>query len=60
MEILRVEEVANYLSLSKATIYRLIKSGDFPPSIKLSTRRVGWKKETVDAWLDKLMAQDAA
>ena len=34
-------------SLSKATIYRSIKSGTFPAPVKISARRVGWRSSDI-------------
>jgi prophage regulatory protein len=48
--ILRVREVERLSSLSRATIYRGMASGRFPPAIRLSERRVGWRQAEVIAW----------
>ncbi|MGF7149409.1 prophage regulatory protein [Sphingomonas zeicaulis] len=52
MRILRMPEVRNKTGLSRATIYRKIESGDFPPQRRLSTRCVGWREADIDAWLN--------
>lgn len=39
-------------NLSLATIYRLIKRGDFPRPIRLSTQAVGWDINDVHAWIE--------
>ena len=38
-------------SLSRTTIWRLARKGDFPPYVKLSPNRIGWSLQAVDAWL---------
>ncbi|MGA0601775.1 helix-turn-helix transcriptional regulator [Caulobacter sp. KR2-114] len=38
-------------SLSRITIWRLVKAGDFPPPIKLSSGRVAYSEAEVNAWL---------
>lgn len=43
--------VAERMGVSRATVYRLMKSGDFVPLVRLSPRRVGFLTEDVDAWL---------
>lgn len=50
--ILRLADVIQYTSLSKATIYRLLRAGRFPDPVKLSRRSVGWEKAAIDQWLD--------
>ena len=49
--ILRMNELRRLTRLSKATIYRLLKSGAFPRPIRLSVRAVGWRTEEIDDWL---------
>lgn len=44
----RLNEVIKIVSLSKATIYRLIKEGLFPEQVQISRRRVGWRKSEID------------
>jgi len=51
-QILRRLEVQRITGLSKATLWRLVKTGDFPRPIKLSERAVGWKASEIDAWIE--------
>jgi len=37
--------------LSPATIYRYIKTGDFPRPKKIGKQAVGWPQSWIDAWL---------
>lgn len=47
--------------LSEPQIDRKVKSGDFPPPIRLSERRVGWRLGDVLDWLaSRQKASDAA
>lgn len=50
--ILRLSEVENYTSLSRATIYRLMKDGRFPKNhtMKDVKNRVIWLKNEIDEW----------
>lgn len=48
---LKLGQVAAYLDLHQATIYRLIKNEGFPRPVKLSPGIARWKKEDVDEWL---------
>ncbi len=47
-----IEELAEYLSESKRTIYRYIQSGDCPPYIRLTKKNIKFDKKDVDAWLE--------
>ena len=49
--ILRRPDVERLTRLSKATIYRLAKSGEFPTPIRLGVRAVAWRASDVEAWL---------
>ena len=50
--ILRRAEVEKITSLSKASIYRLLHSNDFPRPIKLGERAVGWRTNEIFEWLE--------
>lgn len=54
MKILRINEVMNVTSLSRATIYKLMGDGSFPSSVKLSPRSVGWLEDAVYGWVASL------
>lgn len=49
--LLKIREVVTVTSLSRATIYRTIRRGEFPDRIKLSPRRVGWPEAEIAAWI---------
>ena len=51
-QIIKLPDVINLSSLSSASIYRLIKKGEFPKQIKLSERSSGWLLSEVEQWLD--------
>ncbi len=40
------------VGLCYATIWKLMKQGKFPQSIKLSEKRVGWRASEVEEWLE--------
>ncbi len=50
--ILRRPEVEAYTGLSRSTIYAWMNEGEFPPSVKLGSRLVGWRESDVQAWVD--------
>jgi len=51
-KILSLAEVKSLTSLSRATIYNLLKAGTFPPQVRLSPRRIGFKSEEIQAWIE--------
>lgn len=50
--LLRPNEVARIIGLSRSQIYQMIKDGDFPPFIKLSERASAMP----EAWLNAFIA----
>ncbi len=57
MRLIRLKEVIYKTGLSKATLYRLIQSGDFPASVSISNRAVAWEESLVDEWLIKKISE---
>ena len=51
-DIIKLPEVMQRSCLSKATIYRLIKAGNFPQPVQLGCRSVAWRVEEITAWLN--------
>jgi predicted DNA-binding transcriptional regulator AlpA len=49
--ILTERQVARWLGLGEATVYRLRHEGTGPAFIRLSARRVGYRRSAVEAWL---------
>jgi prophage regulatory protein len=52
-QIIKLPAVIKLSALSSATIYRLIKKGEFPKQIKLSERSSGWLLSEVEQWLEE-------
>ena len=50
---LSLSDVKRLTSLSKSTIYRLIKAGEFPKAIKITARRVAWRAAEINGWLEQ-------
>ncbi len=50
---LTFNDLVNEYALPKSTVYHLIKTQNFPRSIKLSTQSVRFKRADVDAWFAK-------
>ena len=50
--VIKISEVKDLTTLSNATIYRLIKLGEFPKQLKLAERSSGWLLEEINNWLE--------
>ncbi len=53
MKLIKIKDVINLTSLSRATIYRLIADGQFPKQVNLSTRTVAWQLSEIEAWIEE-------
>lgn len=51
IRILRLTEVCNKTGLSKSSIYKKMEELDFPQSISLGARAVGWLEEEIEQWI---------
>ena len=49
---LTIKEVSKLIGLSVSTINRLVKKGDFPPKVKISSRRMVFMKKEIEEWID--------
>lgn len=49
--ILRRPQVQQRTGLSRSTLYQYIKDGEFPASISLGPRAVGWLESDVSDWI---------
>ena len=49
--ILRLPQVKVRVGLSRSSIYAAIAQGQFPQSVHLGARAVGWLESEVDQWL---------
>lgn len=50
---LRVAEICHRTGLSRWTIWRMAKAGQFPQPVKLATRAVGWLASEVETWMQQ-------
>jgi len=55
-QIIRPRNIPTITGLSRTTIWRLERAGDFPKRIKLSAGACGWRLSEVMAWLEKRQA----
>lgn len=49
--IYREPNVVEVTGLSRSTIWRRIRAGDFPPPIRLSPGTKGWKASDIQQWI---------
>jgi prophage regulatory protein len=47
---IRLDAVLDRTGLSRATLYRKITAGTFPPQEKLAARCCGWRESHVSIW----------
>lgn len=52
-KIIRVKEVLGLTGLSRTTLWRLEKKGQFPARLPLSAGSVGWRLREVQKWIDQ-------
>jgi prophage regulatory protein len=50
--IIRPSEVTKRTGISRVTIWRKVRSGDFPPPIELGPNAIGWPDDTIETWLN--------
>ena len=54
-QILRTADVIAATRLSRTTLWRRVKTGDFPPPIRLGgpeSRAVGWRRSEIETWIN--------
>lgn len=49
--ILRLPTVLDRTGLSRSTVYQRVAEGNFPKSVSLGARAVGWIEAEVDDWI---------
>ncbi|MEZ9186042.1 helix-turn-helix transcriptional regulator [Vibrio splendidus] len=51
-KLVSINEILKSIGVSRATIYRWMDAGTFPPSIDISEGRVAWYEHEVIEWID--------
>jgi len=51
--LLTLKEVAARTRLSRATIYKMVRSGDFPRQVRIGAAKVAWFRSEVESWLQQ-------
>ena len=55
-KILRLRAVQDCAGLSRSTIYAMLKTGNFPQSVKLGLRSTGWCETEISNWINSHQA----
>ena len=50
--LLRAAEVVERVGLSRVTIWRREREGDFPRRVRLGGNSVGWLESDIEAWIE--------
>ena len=50
-KIIRPKELANMLSISISTLYKMQDERQLPPKLKISSSAVGWLRSDIEEWL---------
>lgn len=53
VELLKIEQVAGLLNVSRRTVYRLVDGGKIPPPIRIGRRMLRWVAATIRDWMAK-------
>ena len=51
--ILSQETVLEKVPVSRTTLWRMERAGNFPKRIQISANRIGWLEADVDAWVEE-------
>jgi prophage regulatory protein len=55
-KMIRLPEVMDRIGASKEFIYKMIRRGEFPASVRIAPRYAAWVESEVDAWLHQRIA----
>ena len=56
--ILRLRDVISLIGLRKSCIYSKMRNGEFPKTVSLGGRTVGWRSSDVLEWIDSLRRKE--
>ena len=59
MRFIRPREVVAMLGVSRATLWRMVRAGTFPPPVRISERNRGFLLEVVEEWMKARTADTA-
>lgn len=53
-KLIRTDEVMERTGLSRTTLWRKQRDGEFPSRVKLGPNSVAWRESDVEEWIDNL------
>jgi prophage regulatory protein len=59
-ELILHSDLKRLVPLSRTTMWRMERRGEFPRRISISDRRVAWRRSEIEAWLKRRAARRAA
>ena len=57
MRLLRIDQVKQQTGLSKASIYKQIRLGNFPSGVKITSRSTAWPSDHIEDWINKQISK---
>ena len=57
--LIRSTEVLDRTALSRTSIYRMVRRGEFPAPVNSVGRRIAWRERDVAEWIDRKAAEAA-
>ena len=55
---LRLNAVLDRTGLSRARLYRRVKTGTFPAPVRIAVRCCGWRESAVSQWMNNQISND--
>ena len=53
--IVRIREVCRISGLSRSSVYRMSRNGQFPSALRLSETQLGWRLSEINRWMQDLL-----
>ena len=50
--LVRLRQLTAIVGLSRSTIYRLVKAGNFPKPIRIGINSLAWRMDEIHEWID--------
>jgi prophage regulatory protein len=54
--LLKARDVYGRLGICRSKFYDMVRDGEFPSGVRITTQRVGWRESAVDDWINSLPA----
>ena len=51
MKMMRIQDVCDYTTLCRSSVFKMVAANEFPQPLKLSYKVVAWQREDIDKWL---------